>query len=151
MLFIFIFELFFDLRVGHITESQPRLGGHVTPHVVSEELGRVLLLLGRLVAGQEMNLRPDVELGHGVEDAGDGPVGLVPGPASSVVQVGVADHHGLDGYSGYESSGLEGEDGFTIGGGALGEYHQLRPGPGVPETGGALSLFPLTVSGAQPT
>ena len=34
-------------------------------------------LLGRLVAGQEMNLRPDVELGHGVEDACHGPVGLL--------------------------------------------------------------------------
>ena len=138
MLFIFIFELFFDLRVGHITERQPRLGGHVTPHVVSKQLGGVLLLLGRRIGGQEMNLRLDVELGHGVEDAGDGPVGLVPGPASGVVQVGVADHHGLYGHSWYESSGLEGEDGFTIGGGALGEDHQLRPGAGVPETGEAL-------------
>ena len=88
--------------------------GHVTPHVVREQLGRVFLLLGRRVAGQEVNLRPDVQLGHGVEDAGDGPVGLVPGPAGGVVTVGISDHHRLHGYSGYESTSLESEDGFTI-------------------------------------
>ena len=88
--------------------------GHVTPHVVREQLGRVFLLLGRRVSGQEVNLRPDVQLGHGVEEAGDGPVGLVPGPAGGVVTVGISDHHRLHGYSGYESTSLESEDGFTI-------------------------------------
>ena len=88
--------------------------GHVTPHVVREQLGRVFLLLGRRVAEQEVNLRPDVQLGHGVEDAGDGPVGLVPGPAGGVVTVGISYHHRLHGYPGYESTSLESEDGFTI-------------------------------------
>lgn len=136
MLFIFISKLLFDLRVGEVTEGQTRLGGHLTPHVVSEQLGRALLLQGRRVAGQESDLRPYVELGHGVEDAGDGTVGLVPSPAGRVVQVGVSDHHRLYGNSGYEASSLEGEDGFTIGGGTLREYDQLRPGAGIPDPPG---------------
>ena len=152
MLFIFISKLLFDLRVGEVTEGQPRLGGHVTPHVVSEQLGRALLLQGRRVAGQEGDLRPDVELGHGVEDAEDGPVVLVPGPAGRVVQVGVSDHHRLHGYSRYEASRLEGEDGLTIAGGALGEYDQLGPGTGVPETDSSEDLYLyLTSISPQPT
>ena len=114
------------------------MAGHVVPHVVSEQLGGVLLLQGGGVGGEESDLRPDTELGHGVEDAGHGPVFLVPGPAGGVVQVGISHQHRLHGYPGYEAARLEGEDGFAVGGGALGEDHQLRPGAGVPETGEAL-------------
>ena len=115
-MFGFISKLLFDLRVGEVTERQPRLAGHVAPHVVGEQLGGVLLLQGGGVGGEESDLRPDddVELGHGVEDAGHGPVFLVPGPAGGVVTVGISDHHRLHGYSGYESTSLESEDGFTI-------------------------------------
>ena len=138
MLFIFVSKLLFDLRVGEITERQAGLGGHVGPHVVREQLCRGLLLQGGGVGREEGDLRPHVELGHGVEDAGHGPVVLVPGPAGGVVQVGISHQHGLHGHPGYEAARLEGEDGFAIGGGALGEDHQLRPGAGVPETGEAL-------------
>ena len=69
---------------------------HPPPHVVSEHLRVLPLLLAGDVPGQEVYLRTDTGLEHGEQDAGHCSVLLVPGPGHGVVSVGVADHDGLD-------------------------------------------------------
>lgn len=127
-LFIFVLGIFsFELSIGHITERDVGIVCHLLSHIVCKQLSVLGLLYTWNISWQEVNLRLDMSLEHGEEDAGHSSMGLVPGPTDGVVNIRILDHDRLDSNSWDEASWFEGQDSLAVGCCSFWEYHKLVP------------------------
>ena len=110
-----------------VSERDAQGVGHDLPDVVGIEFGVGLFRLRGLVDWQEFDFDARVELAEREPEQLPS-TRAFPGPGDGVEFVGVADQDGLHGHGWDESALFEGDEGATIGGCALRENDDLRPG-----------------------